>query len=79
MQRVADFWREEVLLPSDRVAAAGVAYHLADLLLPELSRCVSEGGPRGAVPDDATLRSLLEPFAAALAAADTPAMVYRLR
>lgn len=81
MQRVAAFWRDEVLLPSDGLAAAGLAYHLADTLLPELAGCVGEAAPgaRGGAPDDATLRALLDPFCAALAGADSPAMLYRLR
>lgn len=79
MERAADFWRDEILLPTDGLAAAGLAYHLADLLLPELSGCVAEGGPRAAVPDAATLRRLLDPFAAALAGADSPALAHRLR
>lgn len=79
MSRAAAFWLDEVLLPSDTLAAAGVAYHLADLLLPELGKCVAEGGPRAAAPDDATLRRLLDPFAAALAATSNPAMVHRLK
>lgn len=79
MCRAADFWLGEVLQPSDTLAAAGLAYHLADLLLPELGKCVAEAGPRGAAPDDATLRRLLHPFAAALAGTSNPAMVHRLR
>lgn len=78
VQRVADFWLGEVLLPGDTLAAAGVAFHLADLLLPELAKCVAEGSV-GAAPDDATLRMLLEPFCRALAGAATPAMIHRLR
>ncbi|KAL4458010.1 hypothetical protein ABPG75_012875 [Micractinium tetrahymenae] len=78
VQRLADFWLGEILVPSDTLAAAGVAFHLADLLLPELAKCVAEGGG-GAAPDDATLRALLEPFCRALAAAATPAMIHRLR
>lgn len=77
-QRLADFWLREILLPSDTLPAAGVAFHLADLLLPELARCAA-GGSGGGAPDDATLRTLLEPFCRALAAAATPAMIYRLR
>ncbi len=79
VSRAADFWLSEVLVPSDTLVAAGVAYHLADLLLPELGKCVAEGGPRAAAPDDATLRRLLEPFGAALAATSNPAMVHRLK
>lgn len=79
VSRAAAFWLDEVLQPSDTLAAAGVAYHLADLLLPELSKCVAEGGPRAAAPDDAALRRLLEPFASALAATSNPAMVHRFK
>jgi hypothetical protein len=79
VQRLADFWLAEILLPGDTLVAAGVAYHLADLLLPELAACLADGGSGGAVPDDATLRLLLEPFCRALAGAFNPAMVYRLR
>ena len=75
MERVAGFWLSHVLVPGDTLAAAGVAYHLADLLLPELGRVAGEGG----APDAATLARLLQPFAAALAATDNPALVYRLR
>lgn len=76
MQLVADFWLGEVLLPRDTLATAGVAFHFADLLLPELAQCVAQGG---SAPDDATLRTLLEPFCRALAVAATPAMIHRLR
>lgn len=76
MERAAAFWRTQVLLPGDGLAAAGLAYHHADLLLPELDKCVAEGG---AAPDADALRTLLEPFCAALADADSPAMLHRLK
>lgn len=79
MARLGDFWLQEVLLPRDTLVAVGVAYHLTDLLLPELARCLQEGGAKGAAPGDATLRVLLEPFCAALAATHHPALVHRLR
>lgn len=71
------FWREEVLCPDDALAAAGVAYHLADTLLPELCRLAAEGG--SVHPDAAALAALLEPFCQALAGARDAAMVHRLR
>lgn len=76
MERAAAFWGAQVLLPTDGLAAAGLAYHHADLLLPELQKCVAEGG---AAPDDAALCMLLNPFCVALADADSPAMLHRLK
>ena len=75
---MADFWLQEMLMPQDTLAAAGVAYHLTDLLLPELAGCVqAEGG--GEAPDNHTLRLLLDPFCRALASTRDAALVYRLR
>lgn len=81
VQRLADFWLAEILVPHDTLNAAGVAFHLSDLLLPELANCLQQGssGSSGAAPDDATLRTLLEPFCRALAAAPAPALIHRLR
>eukprot|EP00887_Chlorella_sp_A99_P001477 scaffold8.g1477.t1 len=75
----AAFWQREVLCPADGAAAAGVAYHLADTLLPELRAVVAAGGGRDAPPPAAALAALLEPFCAALAGARDPGMVYRLQ
>jgi hypothetical protein len=79
VQQLAQHWQQEVLLPADTLLAAGVAYHLADLVLPELARCVAEGGAGVRPPGDASLRLLLQPFCAALAATDSPALLHRLR
>ncbi|KAI3435489.1 hypothetical protein D9Q98_001555 [Chlorella vulgaris] len=79
IQRLAHCWLHDVLLPGDTLAAAGVAYHLVDLMLPELEACVVYTGANGAVAMDHTLRPLLEPFCAALAATSSPALVVRLR
>lgn len=79
VQRLAQHWQQEVLLPADTLLAAGLAYHLADLALPELARCVAEGGPGARPPGDASLRLLLQPFCAALASTDSPALLLRLR
>lgn len=69
-------WQHEVLCPADTLAAAGVAYHLADILLPELQKMARESGQ---APDAAALSTLLEPFCQALAVARAPAMVHRVQ
>ncbi|PSC72643.1 Ribosomal RNA processing 1 B [Micractinium conductrix] len=75
--RLADFVLHEIMVPGDTLVSAGVASHLTDLLLPELSKCVAEGG--AAAPSDITLHALLDPFCQALAATTNPALIYRLR
>lgn len=77
MARLADFVLHEIMVPGDTLVSAGVASHLTDLLLPELSKCVAEGG--AAAPSDITLHALLDPFCQALAATTNPALIYRLR
>lgn len=75
-------WLTRVLLPADSHIARGLAYHLCDVLLPELSAVAaaapSNGSARG-VPQQATLRTLLEPFCQALARTRDPALIFRLR
>ncbi|GLI61545.1 hypothetical protein VaNZ11_003936 [Volvox africanus] len=61
VQRYAEYLHHHVLVPSDNLLAAGVAYHCGDVLLDEL-RGVANGK---AIPASA-LSSLLEPFTAAL-------------
>ncbi|KAG2493648.1 hypothetical protein HYH03_008165 [Edaphochlamys debaryana] len=61
VQRYADHLRAHVLLPDDTLSAAGLGYHVADLLLEEL-RGVADGKE---VPGRA-LGALLLPFGAAL-------------
>lgn len=73
----ASFWKDEVLLPKDTLAAAGVAYHIADMLLHELARIVEAAG--AAPPSADTLRTLLNPFIAAFAETKDSVMIYRLR
>lgn len=73
MARYTTFFREHILQPTDNLAAVGLAYHLADLVLPEL-RAVA-GDKR--LPERAVL-ALLEPFMAALQAVETP-MAMRIR
>ena len=79
VRAVADIWRSEVLLPGDTLVAAGISYHLSDLLLPELARCCGELGGGGSAPDNAALRLLLEPFCQALAGTTDAALIFRLR
>ena len=76
VEEYAAFWKDEVLLPSDTLAAAGVAYHISDLLLQELSGVVAQPG---AAPAATTLETLLEPYCAALAATRDAVLVRRLR
>jgi ribosomal RNA-processing protein 1 len=71
----AEFWRAEVLLPSDTIAASGFAYHVADLVLSELGRVTAE---TGTPPPAAAVDALLEPFCAAAAATRDAVMVRRL-
>lgn len=82
MERYALFLQQEVLLPSSSpgqaalvVGAGGVAYHLGDLLLPEL-RAVA--GPGKAVPGRA-LAALLAPFGLALQQAGDQPSVNRIK
>ena len=70
------FWRSEALLPQDTLPAAGFAYHVADLLLPELSRVVGE--KPDATPSNKTLLLLLEPFCTAAARTKENVLVGRL-
>ncbi len=72
--RYADFLQHEVLLPADHVSAAGLAFHVGDLLVSEL-RAVAAGAP---VPG-AALAALLAPFAAALQKAPDQAALGRTR
>ncbi|KXZ48718.1 hypothetical protein GPECTOR_25g300 [Gonium pectorale] len=65
LQRYTSFLRDHVVLPADTLSAAGLAYHVGDILLDEL-RAVADGR---AVPGPA-LAALLSPFAAALAGGD---------
>ena len=81
VQLYTDLWLHEVLLPQDNLVAAGLAYHMCDLLLPELAAVCSSSGSGGAsaAPQQTTLLALLEPFCQALARTRDPALVYRLR
>lgn len=77
MALYTDLWLHQVLLPSDNLVASGLAYHLCDVLMPELSAVVAAGdGPQ---PQPQELASLLEPFCQALANTRDPALIYRLR
>ena len=76
VQDFAAFWRDEVLLPGDTLVAAGVAYHVADMVLPQLTIVVSEAA---APPPAAALAALLAPFCAALGDSGDAVLVQRLR
>jgi len=54
-----------------------VAYHVIDLLLPELTRVVGEAG-KGAFPSKKTLETLLDPFCAAAATTKDAVLIRRL-
>lgn len=64
-----------MLVPQDTLPAAGFAYHVADLLLSELTRVTGEKGP---APSNDTLVLLLEPFCAAAASTRDNVLVTRL-
>lgn len=72
--RYTDFLQQEVLLPADHVSAAGLAFHVGDLLVSEL-RSVTGGTPLPA----AALATLLAPFAVALQKAADQAALVRTR
>lgn len=76
VQAFGDFWRDEMLLPHDTLVAAGVAYHVADMLLPQLKIVVAEAA---APPPAAALAALFSPFCAALGDSGDPVLVRRLR
>jgi hypothetical protein len=78
VQLYTDLWLSEVLLPHDNRVAAGLGYHLCDVLLPELAAVCSSGGG-GSPLQEHTLLALLEPFCQALARTRDPALIYRLR
>lgn len=77
VEEFSDFWRDQVLLPGDTLAASGVAYHVIDLLLPELTRVIAEAG-KGSSPSKKTLTALLDPFCAAAASTKDAVMIRRL-
>lgn len=54
-----------------------MAYHVIDLLLPELTRVVGEAG-KGAFPSKKTLETLLDPFCAAAATTKDAVLIRRL-
>ena len=72
----AAFWTKEVLLPEDTVAAAGFAYHIADIVLPELTRVVGESGNP---PSNKVLAALFEPFYMAAAKTRDNVLVGKLQ
>lgn len=69
-----DLLLQSCLVPTDDFAAAGVAYHLADIYVEELAG-VAEGEP---VPP-AALSLLLEPFVAAISTTPSQALINRIR
>jgi len=70
-----DAIRDIVLLPGpDAPRALGLAYHLADILVPELLAAASD-----APPPAAALLALLAPFSDALAGMGEPAALDRVR
>ncbi|RMZ56872.1 hypothetical protein APUTEX25_002961, partial [Auxenochlorella protothecoides] len=76
IRKTTSFWLEEILLPTDTLSATGFAYHLTDLLLPELQRVVTSAAEQ---PSAVALAALLEPFCQALAQTGNPALQFRLR
>lgn len=78
MSAYTALWLREVLLPQEPRVAAGLAYHLCDLLLPELA-VVCGGEAAGPAPQQPTLLALVEPYCQALARTGDKALVYRLR
>lgn len=76
VRELTGIWLEQVLLPEDTLAATGFAYHLIDLLIPELQRAVTSAEQR---PPAAALALLLEPFCQALARGNNPTLLNRLR
>lgn len=69
------FWLEEVFVPKDTFIAAGFAYHVADLMLPELQKIVKVSGNP---PPRPALMSLLMPFGTAAASTHDDVLVSRL-
>lgn len=65
--------RDEVLLPSDTLLAGGVAYHLADVWLPELLAAV-----QGTQLPPELLEQLLQPFVDVLARSAQPTLLNRV-
>lgn len=75
MERYTALLHHHLLLPSDTVSAAGVAYHVSDLLVGELRGAVGDKG--GPVPG-AALEALLLPFVEALRVGEQVAL-HRIR
>ncbi len=68
--------QQEVLLPPPDLAAPSLAYHTADVFLPQLALVCDKGTQ---IPGKKALASLLRPFCTALALNGDPAMIQRLR
>ncbi len=75
MERYTSLLHHRLLLPSDTLSAAGVAYHVSDLLVGELRGAVGDKG--GPVPG-AALEALLLPFVEALRVGEEVAL-HRIR
>lgn len=76
VEHYSAFWRDEVLIPQDSIAASGVAYHLADLLLEELGNVLIV---EETTIDSSTANCLLEPFCVALATTTDGVLLQRLQ
>lgn len=75
VERFSTFMVEQLLLPTDAIAALGLAYHVCDLYVEELKNSVGDSKP---VPQQ-TLATLLQPFCTALVRAGKQALINRVR
>jgi hypothetical protein len=82
VSRYAELMSDNLFLSEDGCRAIGVAYHIADVFLPELQKAVKEvagqAGP-AAAPSAEVLASLLNPFVMVLVKASDQPLLTRVR
>jgi ribosomal RNA-processing protein 1 len=80
VQAFSTFLQNNVMLPEDTLPAAGVSYHIADIIIPELQNIVENNkNINNSPPSDATLKLLLAPFIKTTQLTGDPALLARLK